>query len=317
MAGRYRLDGVIGEGSMGTVWAATDEVLLRRVAIKQIKYPPGTPAVEVTHLQHRLLREARAVAALSHPNVITVYDVLTTESGPMIVMELLRSRPLTEIVRQQGRLSPQHTARIGAAVGSALATAHARGITHRDVKPANVLITDDGRVTLTDFGIARNTDEHTMTGTGLILGSPAYIAPEIARGQPIGPASDAWSLSALLFYCLEGRPPFDQGTAIATLYSVVKDPVPPHPHAGDRRYGPDLIQLARAASVMVLRGAAVRHGALGTRDKDRGCARHAVNTALRAEITDITVRLDTRKIIERAQGLLMTRLNMTEPEAFR
>lgn len=232
IGGRYRLDDVIGEGSMGTVWAATDEVLLRQVAIKDIKYPPGTPAVEVTQLQHRLLREARAVAALSHPNVTTVYDVLDTESGPMIVMELLQARPLTEIVSQQGSLSPQQTARIGSAVGSALTAAHARGITHRDVKPANVLIADDGRVTLTDFGIARNTDEHTMTGTGLILGSPAYIAPEIARGQPTGPASDAWSLGALLFYCLEGRPPFDRVTAIATLHSVIKDPVPPHPHSG-------------------------------------------------------------------------------------
>ena len=194
MVGRYRLDSVIGEGAMGTVWAATDEVLLRRVAIKQIKYPRGTPANEIRQLQHRLLREARAVAALSHPNVITVYDVLTTETGPMIIMELLRASSLTEIVHQESRLSPRQTARIGTAICSALTAAHARGIVHRDVKPANVLITDDGRVTLTDFGIARNTDEHTMTGTGLILGSPAYIAPEIARGQPIGPASDAWAL---------------------------------------------------------------------------------------------------------------------------
>jgi serine/threonine protein kinase len=218
---------------MGTVWAATDEVLLRRVAIKDIKYPPGTPTSEVTQLRQRLLREARAVAALSHPNVITVYDVLTTESGPLIVMELLHARSLAEIVRQQGRLTPTHAADIGVAVASALTAAHRVGITHRDVKPANVLITHDGRIKLTDFGIARNTDEHTMTGTGLILGSPAYIAPEIARGLPVGPVSDAWSMGALLFFCVEGRPPFDQGTAFATLSSVVKDPVPPHPHAGN------------------------------------------------------------------------------------
>jgi serine/threonine protein kinase len=215
------------------VWAATDEMLLRRVAIKDIKYPPGTPTAEAAQLQHRLLREARAVAALSHPNVITVYDILTTPTGPVIVMELLHSRSVTEIVREQSRLTPARAAAIGAAVAAALTAAHTVGTTHRDVKPANVLIgTHDRRVTLTDFGLARNSDEQTMTGAGLILGSPAYIAPEIAQGRPVGPASDAWSLGALLFYCVQGRPPFDQRTAIATLTSVVKDPVPPHPQSG-------------------------------------------------------------------------------------
>jgi serine/threonine protein kinase len=224
---------MIGEGAMGTVWAATDEVLLRRVAIKDIKYPPGTPAAEAAQLQHRLLREARAVAALSHPNVITVYDILTTPTGPVIVMELLHARSVAQIVRDQGRLTPARAATVGAAVAAALTAAHTVGTTHRDVKPANVLIgTHDNRVTLTDFGLARNSDEQTLTGAGLILGSPAYIAPEIAQGQPVGPTADAWSLGALLFYCVQGRPPFDQGTAIATLTSVVKDPVPPHPHSG-------------------------------------------------------------------------------------
>lgn len=233
IAGRYRLDTMIGEGAMGTVWAATDQVLLRRVAIKDIKYPPGTPTAEATQLQHRLLREARAVAALSHPNVITVYDILTTATGPVIVMELLHARSVAEIVREQGRVTPARAAVIGVAVASALTAAHTVGTTHRDVKPANVLVgTPDGRVTLTDFGLARNSDEQTMTGAGLILGSPAYIAPEIAQGRPVGPASDAWSLGALLFYCVQGRPPFDQRTAIATLTSVVKDPVPPHPQSG-------------------------------------------------------------------------------------
>jgi serine/threonine protein kinase len=233
IAGRYRLDTMIGEGAMGTVWAATDEVLLRRVAIKDIKYPPGTPTAEAAQLQHRLLREARAVAALSHPNVITVYDILTTPTGPVIVMELLHARSVTEIVREQGPLTPARAAAIGAAVAAALTAAHTVGTTHRDVKPANVLVgTHDHRVTLTDFGLARNSDEQTMTGAGLILGSPAYIAPEIAQGRPVDPASDAWSLGALLFYCVQGRPPFDQRTAIATLTSVVKDPVPPHPQSG-------------------------------------------------------------------------------------
>jgi len=120
------------------------------------------------------------------------------------------------------------------AVASALTTAHAAGIIHRDVKPANVLIgMTDAKVTLTDFGLARISDEQTMTGRGFIMGSHAYIAPEIAQGHPVVPTSDAWSLGALLFYCVEGRPPFDQGTAFATLKAVVTDPIPAHPHSGD------------------------------------------------------------------------------------
>ena len=141
---------------------------------------------------------------------------------------------MADIVARHGRLTPAQAASIGVAVGSALTAAHAAGIIHRDVKPANVLIgSHDSRVTLTDFGLARSSDEQTMTAAGFIMGSPAYIAPEIAQGEPVDPTSDAWSLGALLFYCVEGRPPFDQGTAFATLKAVVTDPVPPHPHSGD------------------------------------------------------------------------------------
>ncbi|WP_395725223.1 protein kinase domain-containing protein [Nakamurella sp.] len=232
LADRYRLDSVIGKGSMGTVWAATDLVLHRNVAIKEIDFPVGTPAGERRQLEQRTLREARAIAALSNPYVITLFDILTVPAGPVIVMELLHSRSLADILKRVGRLPDGQAATIGVAVASGLLAAHAAGITHRDVKPANVLICDDGRIKLTDFGIARSSAENTMTATGLLLGSPAYIAPEVASGTPAGPVSDAWSLGGLLFACVEGRPPFDQGTAIATLTSVVKDPVPPHPHSG-------------------------------------------------------------------------------------
>ncbi len=232
LVGRYRLDAVIGKGSMGTVWAATDQILNRQVAIKEIDFPVGTPAAERAQLEHRTLREARAIAALSNPYVITLFDILTLDNGPVIVMELLHSRSLAEILRKVGRLPDGQAATIGVAVASGLLAAHSAGITHRDVKPGNVLICDDGRIKLTDFGIARSSGDQTMTATGLLLGSPAYIAPEVANGVPAGPISDAWSLGGLLFAAVEGRPPFDQGTAIATLTSVVKDPVPPHPHSG-------------------------------------------------------------------------------------
>ncbi len=232
LVGRYRLDSVIGKGSMGTVWSATDQILHRQVAIKEIDFPVGTPAAERAQLEHRTLREARAIAALSNPYVITLFDILTLDNGPVIVMELLHSRSLAEILRKVGRLPDGQAATIGVAVASGLLAAHSAGITHRDVKPGNVLICDDGRIKLTDFGIARSSADQTMTATGLLLGSPAYIAPEVANGVPAGPISDAWSLGGLLFASVEGRPPFDQGTAIATLTSVVKDPVPPHPHSG-------------------------------------------------------------------------------------
>ena len=232
LAGRYRLESVIGRGSMGTVWAATDEVLHRRVAIKEIDFPPGMAPGEVEQLHKRTLREARAVAALSNPYVITLFDILTLHTGPVIVMELLHARSLAEVIKQVGRLPDGQAATVGVAVASGLLAAHAAGITHRDVKPGNVLICDDGRIKLTDFGIARSSGEQTMTATGLLLGSPAYIAPEVANGVPAGPISDAWGLGGMLFACVEGRPPFDQGTAIATLTSVVKDSVPPHPHSG-------------------------------------------------------------------------------------
>jgi len=217
---------------MGTVWLATDEVLHRQVAIKEIDFPPGTPPAERAQLEHRTLREARAIAALSNPYVITLFDILNLEQGPVIVMELLRARSLAEILKKAGRLPDGQAATIGVAVASGLLAAHAAGITHRDVKPGNVLICDDGRIKLTDFGIARSSADPAMTATGLLLGSPAYIAPEVASGVPAGPVSDAWSLGGLLFATVEGRPPFDQGTAIATLTSVVKDRVPPHPHSG-------------------------------------------------------------------------------------
>ncbi len=235
VAGRYRLDRVLGKGSMGTVWAAYDETLQRRVAIKEIYIPHGTSGTEAAMLIERTLREARAIAALSHPNVITLYDILTLPGGPVIVMEVLASRSLGEVIKETGPLTVGQAATVGLAVAAGLDAAHHAGITHRDVKPGNVLIGADGRIKLTDFGIARSAAENPMTATGLLLGSPAYIAPEVASGVTAAPPADAWGLGALLYVCLEGRPPFDKGAPVATLMSVVNDPVPPATRAGALR----------------------------------------------------------------------------------
>jgi serine/threonine protein kinase len=225
VAGRYRLDAVLGRGTMGTVWSAHDEVLGRLVAIKEVLLPLGIPEAEADALRERAMREARAIAALSHPNVVTLYDVAREGSAPFVVMELVESRSLAELTRE-GPLPPQQVVAIGAAVAAALQAAHAAGITHRDVKPGNVLVAHDGRIKLTDFGIARNPADRTLTATGLMLGSPAYIAPEIASGGPVNPASDLWGLGATLFAAVEGRPPYDAGTAMATVAAVVQDEVP-------------------------------------------------------------------------------------------
>jgi hypothetical protein len=225
VAGRYRLGAVLGRGTMGTVWSAHDEVLGRPVAVKEVLLPPGTPDAEADALRERSLREARAIAALSHPNVVTLYDVAREGAAPFVVMELVASASLAEVLRD-GALPPHRVIAIGAAVAAALQAAHAAGITHRDVKPGNVLMAHDGRIKLTDFGIARNPADQTLTATGLMLGSPAYIAPEIASGGPINPASDLWGLGATLFAAVEGRPPYDAGTAMATVAAVVHDEVP-------------------------------------------------------------------------------------------
>ncbi|WP_439386465.1 serine/threonine-protein kinase [Amycolatopsis lexingtonensis] len=232
VAGRYRLRSVLGSGSMGTVWSAYDEFLHRQVAVKEMKVPPGIPASQADELRERTLREARAIAVLSHPNVIILHDVAREDDQPFVVMELLPSRSLAHILRDHGPLTVGQAAAVGIAVASALEAAHAAGITHRDVKPGNVLVASDGRIKLTDFGIARNVSEATMTRTGIMLGSPAYIAPEVASGGAVVPAADLWGLGATLFAAVEGAPPYDaDGDPLETVGKVVNGKVP-KPKAG-------------------------------------------------------------------------------------
>ncbi|WP_308259154.1 serine/threonine-protein kinase [Pseudonocardia sp. H11422] len=233
IGGRYVLSAQLGSGAMGTVWSGYDEVLRRRVAVKELKVPPGVPEQETLAMRERMLREARALGGLSHPNVITVYDVVDVGGEPLVVLELLPSRNLATMIAEQGSLSARQAAVVGFATAAALRAAHRAGITHRDVKPGNVLVADDGRVKLTDFGIARNAADAPMTTAGLVLGSPAYIAPEVAAGQAVTPAADLWGLGATLFAAIEGRPPYDvRGDPVSTITEVVDGDVPRPRDAG-------------------------------------------------------------------------------------
>lgn len=227
VGGRYRLSGQLGSGAMGTVWSGYDDVLQRRVAIKELKVPPGVPEQEALDLRERILREARALGGLSHPNVITVFDVVDDDGQPVVVLELVPSRDLATLIGENGSLTHAQAAVVGYATAGGLRAAHRSGITHRDVKPGNVLIADDGRVKLTDFGIARNVADAPMTSVGLVLGSPAYIAPEVAAGQAVTPQADLWGLGATLFAAIEGRPPYDvHGDPVSTITEVVDGTVP-------------------------------------------------------------------------------------------
>ncbi|WP_308258030.1 serine/threonine-protein kinase [Pseudonocardia lacus] len=227
IGGRYRVAGLLGSGAMGTVWSGFDDVLQRRVAIKELKIPAGVPTHEAVEARERIMREARALGGLSHPNIITVFDVVEVDGDPMVVLELVQSRNLATMIGEQGALSPAQAAVVGYATAGGLRAAHRAGITHRDVKPGNVLVADDGRVKLTDFGIARNVADAPMTSVGLVLGSPAYIAPEVAAGQAVTPAADLWGLGATLFAAVEGRPPYDvHGDPVSTITEVVDGDVP-------------------------------------------------------------------------------------------
>ncbi|WP_083983904.1 serine/threonine-protein kinase [Actinomadura hibisca] len=232
LAGRYRLLSVVGRGGMGTVWRAHDEALHREVAVKEVLLHEALSDEEREQRHQRTLREARASARLNHPGVVTVHDVVDEGGRPWIVMELVQARSLQEVLDEDGPLPPGRAAAIGRQVAGALRAAHAIGILHRDVKPANVLITGEDRAVLTDFGIAQIAGDATLTRTGLIMGSPAYMSPERVNGDPALPASDLWALGATLYAACEGRPPHYRTDAMAVLAAILTQEPPPPRNAG-------------------------------------------------------------------------------------
>jgi len=219
VGGRYLLAERIGGGGMGAVWVGTDERLGRRVAVKQLVLPVGVSDESAREQRERMMREGRIAARISHPHAIAVYDVAEDAGSPWLVMEHLPSRSLAAVLSDDGVLPVQQVAQIGAQLADALVAVHAAGIVHRDVKPGNVLVGSgaelEGLVKITDFGISHAQGDVKLTQTGMVTGTPAFLSPEVARGEAAGPAGDVWSLGATLFTALEGQPPF--GSSVNSL----------------------------------------------------------------------------------------------------
>ena len=233
LAGRYRLLEPLGNGGMGRVWLARDEVLHRDVAIKEVNIPIDLSAAEREELRTRTLREARTAARLSHPNVVQIYDVLGVDDRPWIVMEYVKSQSLQTILVEEGPVAGPRAAAIGLAILRALDAAHSAGVLHRDVKPGNVLIAEDGRVVLTDFGLATfEGGEGSVTRPGLVWGSPEYVAPERAKHGVSSVEADLWSLGATLYAAVEGASPYARSTAMASLTALATEKPPAPAHAG-------------------------------------------------------------------------------------
>jgi eukaryotic-like serine/threonine-protein kinase len=245
LADRYRLVRQVGSGGMGVVWEAWDERLERPVAVKQLRPQLGLTPEEAELAKNRAMREARITARLHHRNAVPVFDVVEHAGQPCLIMQFLPSVPLSAELREGGPLSVREAARVGAQVASALAAAHQLGIVHRDVKPGNILITDDGTALISDFGISHALGDATLTSTGLVHGTPAYLAPEVARGADSGFASDVFSLGATLYACLEGGPPFGtDSNSIALLHKVASGEFAPPQRAGE--LAPVLLEMLRS-----------------------------------------------------------------------
>ncbi|MER7186753.1 serine/threonine-protein kinase, partial [Streptomyces hyaluromycini] len=228
IAGRYRLETRLGRGGMGVVWRATDQLLGRQVAVKELTVDDSRSDDDARLRRERTLREAQAVAQLHHPHIIVVHDVVEDGGRPYIVMELIDGGSLADRISRSGPVDVGEAARIGIALLSAVRAAHGAGVLHRDIKPANVLVeAATGRVVLTDFGIAQVAGATTLTETGSFVGSPEYTAPERMSGGRSGPAADLWSLGALLCAALSGESPFRRDSLGGILHAVVSDEIRP------------------------------------------------------------------------------------------
>lgn len=233
IAGRYRLHQQIGSGAMGVVWRAVDERLNRTVAVKQLLLQPGYTPDETEEARQRSMREGRIAARLQHQNAIVIFDVAEDEGQPVLVMEYLPSRSLASVLAEQELLAPLEVARIGAQVAGALSAAHMAGIVHRDLKPGNILLGDNGVAKITDFGISRAIGDVSVTKSGILAGTPAYLSPEVALGRDPAPASDVFSLGSTLYAAIEGEPPFGvDDNAISLLHRVARGEVTPPRQAG-------------------------------------------------------------------------------------
>ncbi|MGW7077029.1 serine/threonine-protein kinase [Streptomyces sp. NPDC054866] len=263
LAGRYRLGESIGRGGMGRVWRAQDEVLHRTVAVKELTAAQFVAEADRAVLFARTHAEARAAARINHPAVVTVHDVLEYDDRPWIVMELVEGRSLADAVKERGRIDPVEAARIGLWTLRALRAAHAAGVLHRDVKPGNVLLADDRRILLTDFGIAAIEGDTTITRTGEVVGSVDYLAPERVSGANPGPASDLWALGATLYTAVEGNSPFRRTSPLGTMQAVVTEEPAPAEYAGALapvigallRKDPDTRPTAEVAELMLAEAA--------------------------------------------------------------
>ncbi len=229
VGGRYRVLSAIGKGGMGTVWRCRDETLHREVAVKQVGLLPGESVTDSA----RALREARSSAALTHRNVVTVFDVVEEPDQIWLVMELVPGSSLSQMIARDGPLDPALVADIGAQVADGLAAAHAAGTTHRDVKPGNILVREDGVAKISDFGIARNVADPALTQSGFMTGTPGYFSPELAQGADPGPETDVWALGATLYAAVEGHPPYEQNAnPVAVLHDIASNR-PPRPQRAD------------------------------------------------------------------------------------
>ena len=293
LAGRYRVVEQLGRGGMGMVCRAVDEVLGREVAVKELRTFADASAEELADLRLRMQREARAAARIRHAGVISVHDVAEDDGRPVIVMELVDGPSLADVLAERGAMDPREAACIGARVADALGAAHAAGVLHRDVKPGNVLLERGGRVVLTDFGIATMEDPgdgaaDRLTQSGQLVGSLDFLAPERAQGRRPGPASDIWSLGAMLYAAVEGGSPFRRTSTWSTLSAIITEPVP-EPRAA----GP----LAPVLAMLLAKDPEARPDAARARELLEAVARGVSETAEAAEAAGAAVPdRDTREL---------------------